>query len=97
MQGTAKDISFPDVVYIVLHSKRPTYDTVSHLLATFPPAPRLRCHRAAKPRKGIQPTDLGQLCPEVDLNGLYAGVGCTVDGERIRLHGGQLNCSVSLA
>ncbi len=39
MQGTAKDISFPDVVsvYIVLHSKKATYDTVSHLLATSPP------------------------------------------------------------
>ena len=55
MQGTAKDISFPDVVYLVLRSKRATYDTVSHLLASFPPimlpalnsrSPEWRCVRS---------------------------------------------------
>ena len=32
-----------------------------------------------------------------EMHGVVAGVGYTVDGERIRLRGGQLNCSVSLA
>ena len=78
-------------------------------LATFPPAPRLRCHRAAKPPKGFQPMDLGQFCPEVGLNGVvhdqaicsaFRMGSCLAANSWAWVvvggHSCQLNCSVSL-
>ena len=45
----------------------------AHVASPSRQAPRLRCHRAAKPRKGIQPMDSGQLCPEVGFGGGMCG------------------------
>lgn len=61
MQGTAKDISFPDVVYLVLHSKRATYDTVSHLLAPSPPTMLPALNSRSPEWRGTRSGDMQRL------------------------------------
>ena len=81
----------PSYLYTLFCSKGATYDTVSHLLATFPlphqqhRIPRLRHnqHLCGVVILQVSPLTQGNPANGLGLNGRCGGVGCTVDGEHL--------------